>query len=164
MLRKAGILIMAIMLLGLVLGGCSRAASRPSVSMHDLQTAMLAADSSLPEMTAVNDASENAKNLFSYLSDLDYDKVAGFFLAYSAQGRADEVAVIETRDVKDVASAVDTLKKHRENRVKLYQSYQPDQVARAQNALIFDRGNYAVLIISDNQDSIRAAFEKAVGN
>jgi len=129
--------------------------------MYDLQMAMLAADSTLPKMSSVNGSTENAEKLFSYLSDFPYEKVEDFFLAYSSEGKADEVAVIALKNAADAAEAKQTLKKHTENRIKLYQQYEPSQVERVQKALIFTSGKYVGLIICNNSPAVKATFDKA---
>ena len=151
-------LLLSMILLCICLTACAKQ-NEAKVSAYDLQKTMLDSDSSLPDMTTVNSNASDADTLFSYLSDMNYDKVDSYFLAYSSEGLADEVAVIILKDSSDADEAEESLKKHVQGRVSLYQSYQPDQVARAERALVFTEGNYAVLIISDNQKDIKDAFE-----
>lgn len=40
---------------------------------------MMAADTDMPTMLAVNSDSDNTKDLFAYLSDMDYSKVDKYF-------------------------------------------------------------------------------------
>jgi len=151
------------LLLCLLLTACSGGGPQEKpVSMYDLQTAMLAADSSLPDMLTVNSAGADGAEMFSHLSHVDYEKVDGFFLAYSATGLADEVAVVRLKEAGHVEEMKSSLHDHVEGRVKLYRNYQPDQMRRVEEGLIFTRGHYAVLIISDQPSRIRAAFEQAV--
>lgn len=124
--------------------------------------AMLQAGPNLPAMTTVGSDEENAEDLFSYLSDIDYSKVSSFFLSYSSEGLADEVAVIGLKQPSDVAAAVASLESHASGRVSLYRSYGPDQVKRVEGALIFGSGSYAVLVVGDDQDAMKAAFQDAV--
>lgn len=135
-------------------------AAREPVSLYSLQTSMLESDKSLPDMTTVSSSNDNAEDLFSYLSDYDYEKVDGFFLAYSSEGLADEIAVVRLKNKADVAGMIKSLEDHVDGRRKLYESYQPDQVNRVQNALLLNEDNYAVLIIGHDQQAIKAAFEK----
>lgn len=158
------IFIVMLVCLCMAITACSQKTENTEhVSMYDLQKTMLQADETLPEMTTVNSNAEDAEDLFSYLSDLEYSKVESYFLAYSSEGLADEVAVIRCKNVSDVEKAVATLKSHVEARVSLYTSYQPDQVDRARSAMVFREGNYAVLIISENQKEIKTAFLDAIG-
>ena len=58
--------------------GCGGTKVSDTVSMYDLRQTMEAADKSLPEMLNASSSDENAADSFSYISDMDYDKVASF--------------------------------------------------------------------------------------
>lgn len=150
----------------LLLAGCAApitpTENEPMVSMYDLRTAMLAKDPSLPEMTAVSSSDENAGELFGYLSDLDYEKVEGYFLAYASDGMAYEIAVVALKDAADLPALEASLKAHVQGRVNLYKTYAPEQVAKAQAAEIVSRGRYAALIMCGDQNAVKAAFEESV--
>jgi len=161
MKMKTGTLL-ALLCLCLTLSACGGQQGTGGVSVYDLQKNMLEADESLPEMLTVNSSAEDGAELFHYLSDLDYGKVSGYFLAYSADGMADEIAVIVTKDSKDTSDAVASLKRHVEGRVELYRNYEPEQVRRAEGAVVFSQDNCAVLIISDKPEAARGAFEETL--
>jgi hypothetical protein len=132
--------------------------------MYDLRKAMEEADTSLPEMTSLSTNDENAESLFTdNISDMDYDKIDDFFVSYAIEGKnADEIVVIAVKDKNDVNEAKETLEEHRESRRKLFDQYEPEQVQRIEEGLIFTEKQYAVLIICDNQDGVRKVFEGAV--
>lgn len=144
--------------LALTLPGCSGSGQTQTVSMYDLGKTMMEADPDLPDMSTALSSSDQAEDLFHYLSDMDYSKVDGYFLGYSSEGKADEVAVICTHSQSDTKEAVKELNEHAEGRVQMYKTYAPDQVSRAENALVFSEGRYAVLIISDHPDDVKKAF------
>ena len=162
--RLLPVLLVVLFFLGIT--ACSRenptstvdAANEP-VSLYSLQSSMLEADKNLPDMTSVSSSNDNAEDLFSYLSDYDYEKVDGYFLAYSSEGLADEIAVVRLKNKSDVAGMIKSLEEHVDGRRKLYESYQPNQVNRVENALLLNEDNYAVLIIGHDQQAIKAAFE-----
>ncbi len=133
--------------------------SNSQISIYDLQKAMLAADESLPETLSVNSNDEKAKDSFAYLSDMDYSKVQSFFLAYADDGMAYEIAAVELKNSADAADLKASLEKHLEGRVSLYKSYEPNQVERAENALIKINGNVVALIMCDNQSAVEKAFD-----
>jgi hypothetical protein len=135
-----------------------------TVSMYDLRTAMEAADTSLPEMTVLSKNDENAESLFTdNISDMDYDKIDDFFVSYATEGKnADEIVVIAVKDKNDVNTAKQTLEDHRESRRKLFEQYEPEQVKRIEDGIIFTEKQYAVLIICDNRDGVRKAFEETL--
>lgn len=161
MKRLTAIALAAILLLFAVSCGKNKEAE-PMVSMYDLRVAMLAADGALPEMTSVSSSDEDAESLFSYLSDEDYSKVEGFFLSYAAEGDSYEIAVVAMRSESDVPEMKASLVKHAAGRVELYKNYKPDQVPRAEAATVITSGRYVALIMCDNADAVREAFEKGI--
>ena len=90
---------------------------------------------------------------------MDYSKVDKYFLDYAQEGTAEEVAVIKVKNSKDVDEAKKSLEKHIKDRIAFYKSYDPTQVDRANDAQIFVKDDYAVLIVSDNASEIKKAFE-----
>ncbi|MEA4832938.1 hypothetical protein SDC9_97310 [bioreactor metagenome] len=133
-----------------------------AVSLYDLQKTMLAADSLLPEMSSVNGSAEDASEMFTYLSNMPYNKVENYFLAYSSEGKADEIAVITVKNSADIEEAKKSLDEHVKNRIKLYEQYDPTQLERVNKALIFTSGKFAVLIISDNAAAVRNSFKEFI--
>lgn len=142
--------------------GCGGTKTSDTVSMYDLRQTMEAADTSLPEMLYASSADENAADQFAYISDLDYDKVDSFFLSYAKEGTADEIAVVAVKDVNDIDEAKQSLETHRQNRRKLLDQYEPEEVKRIDDGLVFAKDQYAVLIICDDAGAVKAAFEKAI--
>ena len=149
-------------LLALALCGCGGNGTTPAqtADMEAMQKALLAADPTLPEMRSITGQVEDAEKLFTYVSDLPYDKVEDFLLSYSAEGKADEIAVIATKDPADAEEAADTLRAHLDQRLTLFRQYSPDQVSRAEKALVFTQDQYAVLLICDGNQDVKAALEE----
>ncbi|MBO4420116.1 MAG: DUF4358 domain-containing protein [Oscillospiraceae bacterium] len=171
-MKKVIVLLLAAILL---LAGCgqepeteaktepTREAVKPMVSMYDLRTAMTAAQPGLPDMTSVSSSDENAEGLFAYLSDLSYDKVEGFFLTYSSDGKtANEIAVICLKDPADLPALEASLKAHIKGRVDLYKTYAPDQVEQASAAEVVTQGRYMALIMCSDRAAVKAAFVSGV--
>lgn len=149
-------------LLLLALSSCGEApgGSAATADMDDLQKTMLAADPTLVEnITSITGSVDNAAHLFSYLSDLPYDKVENFLLSYSTKGAADEVAVIAVKNPEDVGEAANSLRRHVDQRKQLFQQYGPAEAARVEKAEIFTKDQYAVLLICDNSPAVKTAFE-----
>ena len=156
--KKLTALTIALCLLLPSLAGCAQE-EKPAVSMYDLSRVMLAADDTLPEMSFVSSSDDNASELFGYLSDLDYALVDSYFLSYSSKGLADEIAVVALKDAADAAAAAKTIEAHVQNRAAMYRQYDPTQTDRAEGALVFTSGRYAVLIISEKQKDVKTAFD-----
>ena len=151
-----------LVVIALLTCGCGSEPSADTVSMYDLRVAMEEADKSLPSMLNASNVEEDAKSNFKHISDLDYDKVESYFVSYSEEGFADEIAVIAVKDAADVKEAKESLAAHREDRHKLLEQYEPEQVRRIDDGLVFTSGRYAVLIICDNAGAVKAAFEKFI--
>jgi len=144
--------------------GCGEQSSA-EIKYADMQTLaadMAAADSTLPEMLTVTDADENADISFSSVSDMEYDKIAHYCLVYSAEGKADEICVIAVKDPANVQEAKAALEAHAAARVRMYREYDASQAPRAENAVIFTDGVYAVLVICDHPDAVKAAFTAGI--
>jgi len=157
---KQRILSLALALLAVTaLAGCSSGGgAQASADMNALQQAMLEAAPALPDMLSVTSDVSDAEKLFTYLSDFDYEKVDGYLLSYSSTGTADEIAVVAVKDEADVGDAKASLEKHKGDRLKLFQTYGPQEAARVEKGQIFTQGQYAVLIICDDSDSVKEAF------
>ena len=139
------------------------AAAAPMVSLYDLRVAMLAAQPDLPQMLNVSSSDENAAELFAYLSDLDYDKVEGYFLSYAADGKtANEFAVVCLKDAADVPALEVSLRTHIKGRVELYRTYAPDQAEQAAAAELAVQDRYVALIMCADQAAVKAAFTAGI--
>ena len=134
-------------------------AAPETVSMYDLSKAMCAADPSLPEMSRVSSSDEAAADLFTYFSKLDYGSVDAYFLTYAAKGPAEEIGVIALKDAKDAAECKKTLEAHLQDRINLYKTYAPEQVARAEKAMIVTEGRYVALIMCGDQQAVTEVFK-----
>ena len=94
-----------LVIVAMITCGCGSSRNTEIVSMYDLRVAMEAADDSLPSMLNASSAEENAEENFKHISDLDYSKVDSYFVSYSEEGLADEIAVIAVKDPQDVKEA-----------------------------------------------------------
>ena len=154
--------ICALCALALVLSLCACSGGAKQISMYDLEKSMVSADKTLPEMRVTGSWEENAEKAFSYISDLEYNKVSGYFLAYAADGMAYEIAVVQLKDGSDAAAMADSLKAHVDSRVQMYKTYQPEQVQRAEGAVIKTDGSFVLLIMSDAPQNAETAFKEFI--
>lgn len=145
----------------LCLGACGSEKSE-TVSMYDLRKSMLQADESFPDMLSVSDEDTDAQDLFAYVSEVDYDKIEHFFLSYSSEGLADEIVVATAKNINDIEEIKESFEEHKKSRIKLYNQYMPKEQERAEQAVIFVKQQYVVLIIAQNSDAVKEAFENAV--
>ena len=130
------------------------------IDMYELQKSMVSADKSLPEMKISGSWDENAEKAFSYISDMEYNKIHGFFLAYAADGMAYELAVVQLKDKSDAGAMEDSLNEHVQTRVRMYKTYEPEQVQRAENAVVKTVGDCVLLIMCDSPENAETAFKE----
>ena len=166
-MKKLLCLLLALVLL---LAGCAKPVEEPEpetnapmVSMYDLRKAMLEAQPGLPDMTSVSGSDENAAELFTYCSTLDYELVEGYFLSFDTNGKtANEFAVVCLKNEADIPALVSTLRAHIQHRVNLYRNYSAEQTKLASEAEIVTEGRYVALIICEDRAAVKAAFLEGV--
>ena len=139
---------------------CACGEKTKSIDMQALENSMVSADNTLPEMKVSGSWDENAAKAFSYISDLGYNKIHGFFLAYAADGMAYEIAVVQLKDKSDASAMADSLREHVQSRVQMYKTYEPQQVQRAESAVVKTDGDCVLLIMSDAPQNAETAFKE----
>ncbi len=153
-------IICVICALAMCLSVCACGEKTQKIDMYELQKSMVSADKSLPEMKISGSWDENAEKAFSYISDMEYNKIHGFFLAYAADGMAYELAVVQLKDKSDAGEIEDSLNEHVQTRVRMYKTYEPEQVQRAENAVVKTVGDCVLLIMSDSPENAETAFKE----
>lgn len=153
-------IICAVCALVMALSLCACGEKTQKIDMYELQKSMVSADKSLPEMKISGSWDENAEKAFSYISDMEYNKIHGFFLAYAADGMAYELAVVQLKDRSDAGAMEDSLNEHVQTRVRMYKTYEPEQVQRAENAVVKTVGDCVLLIMSDSPENAETAFKE----
>lgn len=153
-------IICVICALAMCLSVCACGEKTQKIDMYELQKSMVSADKSLPEMKISGSWDENAEKAFSYVSDMEYNKIHGFFLAYAADGMAYELAVVQLKDKSDAGEMEDSLNEHVQTRVRMYKTYEPEQVQRAENAVVKTVGDCVLLIMSDSPENAETAFKE----
>ena len=153
-------IICVICALAMCLSVCACGEKTQKIDMYELQRSMVSADRSLPEMKISGSWDENAEKAFSYISDMEYNKIHGFFLAYAADGMAYELAVVQLKDRSDAGAMEDSLNEHVQTRVRMYKTYEPEQVQRAENAVVKTVGDCVLLIMCDSPENAETAFKE----
>ena len=153
-------IICVICALAMCLSVCACGEKTQKIDMYELQKSMVSADKSLPEMKISGSWDENAEKAFSYISDMEYNRIHGFFLAYAADGMAYELAVVQLKDKSDAGEMEDSLNEHVQTRVRMYKTYEPEQVQRAENAVVKTVGDCVLLIMSDSPENAETAFKE----
>lgn len=131
-----------------------------AIDMNALQTAMLEADTTLPEMKVATSGDEQGELNFTAFTDFAYERVQSYFYAYAADGGSQEIAVVELKDAGDAAALMNTLKEHLKLRSGALGEYAPDQLSMIEHAVIKQRGRYVAMIICEKSGLVQQAFEK----
>lgn len=158
MMIKRMVCALCAVMLSLSLCACGEKTN--SIDMQALENSMVSADKTLPEMKVSGSWEENSEKAFSYISDLEYNKIHGFFLAYAADGMAYEIAVVQLKDKSDASAMADSLREHVQSRVQMYKTYEPEQVQRAESAVVKTDGDCVLLIMSDAPQNAETAFKE----
>ena len=118
----------------------------------------------LPDMTTVSSGGDEATGaeLFPYLSDMDYSKVAGYYLSYATAGSPEEIALIRVKDASDLAEARASLERHLENRRNIFRTYDPAGAALLDKARITASGDLAAIIVCENSDELERELRKTI--
>lgn len=142
--------------------GCASSAGpdEPAVDPGTMVQAMLAVDTTLPEMVERSSSDDSAKDNFFYLSDLDYGKVDSYCYAYADGGTAEEMAVVKLKDKSDAAALMESLHEHVKTRQGTFEEYDPEQVPLTENAVVTSQGRYVVLIVSKKNGLAQNEFKK----
>ena len=161
-MKKTIALLLCLATFMLLLCGCSKGTAN-NVSLFDLKEAMLAA-TTFGDMAYVSSEDKEAETYFATVSDLDYAKVDAFSITYAKDGKgnADEIVVIRVKDAADTAPALATLQAHLKTRQSIYATYDPTQSEKIGKGVTFSKGVYAVLIVSDDNAAVKAAFDEHV--
>ena len=129
-----------------------------AVDMDELREAMLAADTTLPEMKLSTSEDEKGELNFTVFSDFDYGRVQSYFYAYAAEGGPQEIAVVELKEDGDAAALMNTLQDHLELRRGALGEYAPDQLAMVDHAVIKQYGRYVAMIIAEKSGLVQQAL------
>ena len=159
-MKKAAVVLISILLVGSLFSACGGKTPAANVSLFDLKEPMLAA-ASFSDMAYVSSSDTQAEPYLSTVSEIDYEKVDAFSITYAKDGKGngDEIVVIRVKDKADVAEALLTLQNHLKTRQSLYATYDPTQSEKVGKGITFSTDSYAVLIVSDDNAAVKAAFE-----
>ena len=162
-MKKTIAILLCVLTAALLLCACGGAQNANHVSLFDLKEAMLAA-TSFGDMAYVSSEDKDAKTYLATVSDFDYENVDAFSITYAKDGKgnADEIVVIRVKESADTAAALSSLQTHLKTRQSIYATYDPTQSEKIGKGITFSKGDYAVLIVSDDNAAVKAAFEDFV--
>lgn len=149
----------SVLMIMLMMVGCGEETTAKYTS-KEIYDAVTSAMKDMPEMTVVDEKSEDAEELYSFFSDAEYDKIKGYVFAYSTEGYADEVIVVEVKDSDDVSELKEDLQQRLETRKGTFATYNTDEGTKFQGATVLAKDNYVVLLIGNQAQNGKYEFNK----
>ena len=77
--------------------------------------------------------------------------------------QADEIWLVEAKDSSAAAEIEELARSRVQQRMEEFKGYSPEQYQVLESAAILREGNYVVLLVSQDTEALKAAFDKAVG-
>jgi len=115
--------------------------------------------SDMPPMMLLED--EQLKDTY----DIDVSKLDSYVIKIPIMNiRADEIAIIKVKNIKDIEYVKNKLKVRLGNIENTFERYLQDQYELAKNPLIITRGKYILMSISDKNDDIESTFTNYFDN
>lgn len=97
---------------------------------------------------------------FLMLEPEQYEKILYYKSTDTMQ--ADEIVLVQFKDKSQHILFKDTLQKHIQDQMRLFQGYAPAEEDKCKNAIIDIRANYALYVVSADAQKIDRAFQKAL--
>lgn len=155
-------IVMVVCVVSIIFVSCNKDSTEDfKFSTEDLMKTVTDSITDLPAMTTVNKSSDNASQLFSYLSSIDYDKIHDFTFSYASDNTAEEIAIICVKDSDDVDTIEKDLNKRLESRKATFATYDEGEVAKFKSATVVTKNNYVMLIIGTQAQNGKYSFNKA---
>ncbi len=155
----------AMMLIAGMLAGCNKeelqlgTVSAYEIAMHTKQSQSFFAENVYDELS-YNDAEERELFLNLYAIEEYEECVSDVYAFVSATDLADEIAVvITTRNTEVIAKAMEA---RMEERIRIFEGYEPAEVAKIKKGSITVYGEYVVFLICQEQSAAEAAAKEAV--
>lgn len=149
-------IVAAVILPAALLTGCS-GGTVADVPPADILKAVM------DEVTVSPAATKDESEIEIYYKDIDASKVESAALCMSV-GHPDEIAIIKFKTDSDAKSAEASLQSRLEEQKKTYESYDPENMYKLEDAKIYSKGSYAIfLAVEDNNKAKSIVDEKLAG-
>ena len=115
----------------------------------------------LPDMPAMIELPEDKALDFLGLDMSQCVQAVAAICAVNIQ--ADEIWLVEAKDSSAAAEIEELARSRVQQRMEEFKGYSPEQYQVLESAAILREGNYVVLLVSQDTEALKAAFDKAVG-
>lgn len=147
------------LLLVFSLAACSGGEDKASLQMdvQEVYQQLIA----LPDMPAMIELPEDKALDFLGLDMSQCVQAVAAICAVNIQ--ADEIWLVEAKDSSAAAEIEELARSRVQQRMEEFKGYSPEQYQVLEGAAILREGNYVVLLVSQDTEALKAAFDKAVG-
>ncbi len=110
----------------------------------------------------ISDMVEVSEDNINTIYDFDLAKVEKYSVYYSGVGSiADEIAVFKLRNKDDVEKLVSMFNNRKKTVAGNFEGYAPDEVAKAESAVVKTNGNYVLFAIVKDNSKAKEIFDKS---
>lgn len=149
---KKTLMLMLLMLLCLVLTGCSAKETAAPLSCADVAAKVQQADAFV-QLTDVNES-----YLEKYLL-IEADDLASWVMRRDATRATPEmILVLEVKESADKAAIKQAVQEYHDEQIFQYRDYQPGQVFKLENAKVLENGAFIVLAVAPDAAKVNAAL------
>ena len=160
-MKKIVLLILMLSISVTCLYGCGRDTDR--AACRDILNACRDLEGEGSFDTLVSYGEELYDDSFDNLYGIQFKDIDdGAILYVEEGGRADEISIVHMKKNEDVSVARQKLQERIETRRNTFAGYKPEEVYKLDNASVIVQGNYAALIISDDNEGFEAEIRRVI--
>lgn len=138
--------------------GCSKDTKTYNLTADQVAKAIIQQQKT-PSVTELSDKQANSRYAFPS------GDVSGFTVYVAEDGSyADEIAVIKLSSADKSGDIESTLKQRVDAINENFKDYQPKECDKINKAIVYTKGNFALLAVSDSAQSIKDNFIKTLDN
>lgn len=140
--------------------GCSEKEEEGKYTSGEIYDKVASAITDMENMTIADNTTDSGKEAFSYVMEMDEEKIKDFIFAYSTEGKADEIVIVQVKNRSDVSNAKKALENRLETRKGTFSVYNAEEGSKFQGATVVTNGNYLMLIIGNQAQNGKYEFNK----
>ena len=160
-MAAALVLVIVTALAAMAMSGCSSENSKASCRDILDGCRKIAQEGSFD--TLVSYGEELYDDSFDNLYGIQFKDISdGAILYTESGGLADEISIVCMKENGDVQVAKQKLQERIEERRNTFAGYKPEEVYKLDNASVIVQGNYAALIISDDNEGFEAEIRRII--
>ncbi len=131
---------------------------KSSLNLTEFSNYLLTEVGNFPSMRTLTLKDKDAIEVLSETLYLNTDVIEDVYYQFSEFGTAEELLLIRVKERPDVDSIKESLQKHMDDRINLFDTYDPEQAVIARNGLVLSKETYVGFIICQQSEIARAKF------